>query len=59
MPIHEYKCDDCKEEYEELVALSEKSNPPCPACKSENTQRKISSCSSSAGVSSCGSGGFT
>jgi putative FmdB family regulatory protein len=70
MPIYEYQCSDCGDEFEKMVRFSEADqNPPCPVCQSQNTKKKISSFASIGGLlngnslstgSSCGSsGGFT
>jgi putative FmdB family regulatory protein len=60
MPIYEYKCTACGRDFEELVPVSQRSNPPCPACGSAKTEKKMSipGGSGSAG-SSCGSSGFS
>lgn len=68
MPIYEYVCNKCSEEFEELVfSSSEKIN--CPQCGSKHVKRALSvfsyssggSYSSSAGSScdSCTSGNCT
>jgi putative FmdB family regulatory protein len=70
MPLYEYQCSDCGNEFEKMVRFSEADqNIPCPSCQSQKTRKKISTIASlgsslsrngvSAG-SSCGSsGGFT
>ena len=40
MPIYEYVCKACGEEFEQIVGFSDPA-PPCPACKSE-VDKKIS-----------------
>lgn len=40
MPIYEYKCAKCANEFEELVFGDER--PPCPACGSDQAQRLLS-----------------
>lgn len=40
MPIYEYACDTCEHEFELLVRGSE--TPACPACGSEELNRKLS-----------------
>jgi len=61
MPIYEYRCDLCGEEFEELVlGTSPKVN--CPKCKKAKVTKLMSACSfksggnfsSSAGDSTCG-----
>ena len=43
MPIFEYSCSKCGEEFEELVFND--SNPvPCPKCGSEETGKLMSCC---------------
>ncbi|MDT8272182.1 MAG: zinc ribbon domain-containing protein [Desulfomonilia bacterium] len=67
MPIYEYVCQDCGNEFETLVSLSAKKNPPCPNCKSTRLRKKISLVASEKGgcgtctsrSSACSSGGFT
>ncbi|MBI4682973.1 MAG: zinc ribbon domain-containing protein [Nitrospirae bacterium] len=41
MPIYEYNCNDCAEDFEELVSGT---NPEisCPKCKSKNIHKKFS-----------------
>lgn len=63
MPIYEYHCDQCKEDFECLIIGSDE--PECPACKGKNVAKMMSACgfvskggggetvSSSAGASSC------
>ncbi|MFH1862446.1 MAG: zinc ribbon domain-containing protein [bacterium] len=65
MPIFEYHCPDCQEDFEELRTLSDRDRElPCPRCGSLRPQRRVSlfaSASSAASVStSCTPrGGFT
>ncbi len=66
MPLYEYQCKICGEEFEKVVRWFEVDiAPECPKCKSRETQKKISNVSSLGGsddssyTSSCGStGGF-
>ena len=63
MPIYEYHCGACNQNFECLVFGSEK--PCCPKCHCENVERLMSACgflsksgtgetvSRSAGASSC------
>ncbi|UCF91933.1 MAG: zinc ribbon domain-containing protein [Desulfobacterales bacterium] len=53
MPIYEYHCKNCNQDFEYLVFGSEK--PDCPACHS----RKVSKLMSICGFVSKGSGGQT
>ncbi|MEN6572215.1 MAG: zinc ribbon domain-containing protein [Anaerolineaceae bacterium] len=70
MPIYEYVCSDCGEEFEKRVSFSEADQKPvCPKCASLSTHKKISIVGSfgssfagaaSSSGSSCGShGGFS
>lgn len=43
MPIYEYKCSKCDEEFETLVFRSDES-VACPLCKGENVKRLMSAC---------------
>ena len=40
MPLYEYACRQCDKEFEALVRASE--TPNCPACHSDDLQRKLS-----------------
>lgn len=42
MPIYEYRCTSCDEEFEELVSASADTSPPCPSCGAEGAQRRFS-----------------
>ena len=42
MPIYEYSCKKCSEEFEILHKVDEKPKEPCPACGSKSIARKIS-----------------
>jgi putative FmdB family regulatory protein len=67
MPIYEYQCKDCGDDFEKVVRFSEADqNPACPVCQSQNTKKKISVFAplggslkggSSSTSTSCGSGG--
>jgi putative FmdB family regulatory protein len=70
MPLYEYHCNDCNEDFEKMVRFSEADQSPvCPTCQSRDTSKKISrvaAFTSSLGgsnlstSSSCGSsGGFS
>ncbi len=41
MPIYEYRCEDCSNEFEELVGISEPP-PECPNCNSSRVNRLLS-----------------
>lgn len=53
MPIYEYHCENCGEEFEYLVFGNE--DPDCTACESTNVSKLMSAC----GFVSKGSGGET
>ena len=67
MPIYEYQCNNCSENFETLVMGS--STPECPSCNSKDLSRLMSACGfiskssgpsgettvKSAGTSACGS----
>ena len=43
MPLYEFQCTDCRDEFEELVrSLSAVSEVKCPQCGSEHIRRKVS-----------------
>ncbi|HDH53341.1 MAG TPA: zinc ribbon domain-containing protein [Nitrospirae bacterium] len=41
MPIYEYKCIDCEEDFEELVSGTDP-DVSCPKCSSKNIKKKLS-----------------
>jgi len=43
MPIYEYTCCDCKNEFEELV-FSQDETPSCPKCGSDKVEKLMSTC---------------
>lgn len=43
MPIFEYLCEECDDQFEELV-IGEQEAILCPECGSEQTRKLISSC---------------
>lgn len=65
MPLYGFICDDCNDDFEELVMTSSKADDVvCPACGSRKVQRQLSLVaglkSSSGGISSsasCSTGG--
>lgn len=63
MPIYEYRCESCGENFEELVpARVDDSTVPCPRCGEHHAKRKLSTFATSGGggggrVSSGGGGG--
>ena len=42
MPLFEYICHDCGQEFEEMAPSSDDSKVRCPACQSANIQRQMS-----------------
>jgi putative FmdB family regulatory protein len=66
MPIYEYHCEDCGQDFEKLVRFSDPkiNTPECPGCQSDNTHKRLSVIASLGGInaqtssaSSCGSSG--
>jgi len=43
MPLHEFVCVDCGQEFEELI-LKEDETVTCPGCRGSNAQKLISAC---------------
>lgn len=62
MPIYEFKCKKCGEEFEKLCKMGTEFSP-CPKCKNEDVEKKMSNFGfksgstfkSSSNHSSCGS----
>jgi putative FmdB family regulatory protein len=42
MPIYEFSCLDCDNEFEMIQSFSATTTPPCPKCQSTNVQRRLS-----------------
>jgi putative FmdB family regulatory protein len=43
MPIYEYECNECGEDFEELVlSISAEKEVHCPICDSKSVKKKIS-----------------
>jgi putative FmdB family regulatory protein len=67
MPLYEYHCNNCGQNFEKMMRWSEAERVPiCPHCESQETQKRISTFASigaSGGLSigasggSCGSSG--
>lgn len=53
MPIFEYKCGRCGQEFEELVFGDDA--PACPACGSKKTSKLMSRCRAKSGGDDGGS----
>jgi putative FmdB family regulatory protein len=63
MPIYEYKCKSCENEFAKLV-FNQDTKIECPKCESEDVEKMISAISSNSGSDSgvsggCGSSGFS
>ncbi|SKA83259.1 FmdB family zinc ribbon protein [Desulfobaculum bizertense] len=43
MPIHEFRCKKCGEEFEELV-IGSSTSVKCPSCGSDKTEQLMSCC---------------
>ena len=44
MPLYEYRCKNCGDEFEKMVRFSEADqSQACPTCQSYETKKKISS----------------
>jgi putative FmdB family regulatory protein len=61
MPIFEFACEACGEEFERLIFRSEQDNVACPKCGSQSTRRLLSVFSGSPleakAAAGCGSAG--
>jgi putative FmdB family regulatory protein len=66
MPIYEYHCADCGQDFEKLVRFSDPkvNSPQCPGCQSDNTSKRLSTIAAYQGGrsqggtgASCGSSG--
>lgn len=42
MPIYEYRCKSCRNEFELLILPSNRAKPACPGCQSEDLERLLS-----------------
>ncbi|MGH9786387.1 MAG: FmdB family zinc ribbon protein [Terriglobia bacterium] len=47
MPIYEYKCRGCGNQFEKLILPNSPGAPACPSCQSPNLEQLISSFSAS------------
>lgn len=53
MPMYEYRCQVCGEQYEQLRRMSEAdTNLECPHCGSPQVELQVSACS----IGGCGGG---
>ena len=56
MPLYEYHCNDCEEDFEKMVRFSEASqSPECPKCGSKKTHKQISTVTTHLAGASAGS----
>lgn len=54
MPIYEYNCPNCGEEFEKLVrSMSAADQVTCPTCNSDKVRRKVSLVASKGGSAAC------
>lgn len=59
MPIFEFVCRDCGNEFEELfLSSSDDHTPECPQCQSRKVEKQMSAASFRANGIPSGSGGF-
>ena len=42
MPIYEFSCYDCGQEFEKIQSFSDSSTPSCPNCQGVHVRRRIS-----------------
>lgn len=45
MPIFEYRCKQCEQDFERLVFSGEEKGVSCPKCKSKDVTKKMSASS--------------
>ncbi len=58
MPIYEFLCESCQHEFEQLVFITDSTNPECPNCKNENVKKLMSAASVRPQGIPTGSGGY-
>ncbi|GAB6887988.1 hypothetical protein JCM13304A_14860 [Desulfothermus okinawensis JCM 13304] len=58
MPIYEFKCLDCSNEFELVILPKEEISPICPKCGSKKLRKKISAASIRPKGIPKGKGGF-
>ena len=51
MPIYEYACPECGNQFEQLMRLGD-GNPPCPGCGEIHVVKKLSAFAPLSGTSS-------
>lgn len=57
MPLYEFECRECKENFDKLVRIVGVQEVMCPRCGSSRTQKKISVFATHSGVKNTRSGG--
>jgi putative FmdB family regulatory protein len=64
MPVYEFECRDCNENFEKLIRIVGRQDVVCPKCASTNTRKKLSvfasgrrGASATGGDASCAPGG--
>lgn len=55
MPIYEYKCDDCGNDFEKLVRSASAGSPACPSCGHPRVTVQLSTFAAHANTSAAGS----
>ncbi len=55
MPIYEFICNDCNEEFEELI-LGSSPEIKCPKCSSQDCSKKVSAFAFKSGANFVGTG---
>ena len=60
MPIYEYRCTRCGQQYEKIRRVTERDRPAeCPECKSQDSELQVSAFATTSCGSGGGRGGFT
>ena len=56
MPIYEYYCSQCGNEFEKLLSISDPdvNSPECPDCQAHDTHRRLSRIASLGGSAASG-----
>jgi putative FmdB family regulatory protein len=57
MPIFEYGCENCANEFEKLVFSGDREPVRCPRCGSDQVKKRMSACSfMGASIGTCATG---
>ena len=59
MPIYEFRCTHCRQEFEELASATASDTPACPSCASPETEKLMSCCHHTGGGGDYDSGGYS